>query len=167
MQCARCNKSLWGYNGNKRYCSDKCRKVARKIRENGNTARKKLLKELRDKRRELKLNTLVDCKYCGVKYKRSYTRQKYCSVECMEKRIKEQRASYLDRVKDKTSEYNRNYYAQKCGIVPKDMICKYCGGSFVRQSSAQKYCSLTCRTIHWKRKIGERRSDENLSEQGL
>lgn len=149
-QCVRCSKVIGPYL--KKYCSPRCRNAAKKLSQSTLEYRSRV-KANKERHREEKLAVPVKCGYCGELYKRIYSRQKYCKWECMEARSKEQRREYRNRedVRVHTTAYNQKYYKEHVGLVDVNMTCRYCGGGFVRQSPAQKFCSVKCRTVNQKR----------------
>jgi len=70
------------------------------------------------------------CQYCGKRFNKKYHTEKYCSDNCREKAVREQKLKY-------------NHENRK---VDEDIIvkCQYCGKEFVRGYNSQVYCSDDC-----------------------
>lgn len=76
--------------------------------------------------------TNAECKYCGKKYLQTHKLQKYCSSQCREKAVREQK--------------HKSYYNLRGQYINRQTKCKYCGKIFIKTNNRQEYCSLKCKT---------------------
>lgn len=71
------------------------------------------------------------CKWCGKQFNKKYHTQKYCSNDCREEALHEQKKEY-DQLYRKVVEHSTG-------------VCNYCGSSYLRKHESQIYCSDQCK----------------------
>lgn len=82
------------------------------------------------------------CPVCGKEFE-SKPRQKYCSLECRQKSINDNKKEfYKDYYKKNGDKYKKS---QKLPKEETEKICPICGKTFTTSDRRQKYCSPECR----------------------
>lgn len=68
------------------------------------------------------------CKWCGKQFNKKYHTQKYCSNDCREEALHEQKKEYDNQHKKHST-----------------LVCAYCGSRFIQEHGSQIYCNDQCR----------------------
>jgi hypothetical protein len=128
--CVICGKEFEG-RLNSKYCSDECYEKYKKDKYLKYKNSDKYLSDLEKQRNNYKPKNIYTkiCKYCGLEYKTSNNRSKYCSKKCATK-------SY--NISESRREERRRYRARKVGAYIKPVntmeiykrdkgVCQICG----------------------------------------
>lgn len=76
------------------------------------------------------MKKIIECNYCGRRFRRKYQSQKYCSLSCRRNAKREQNT--------------KTQAKRRIKIIPLKN-CKYCGKIFFCKHGNEEYCSYICR----------------------
>ena len=85
-KCKFCGKSFVKKSNSQKYCSESCKREAKKLQDSHNSH------QAYTQKKQEKPKITATCEYCGKPFIKSHGNQKYCSKTCSNNRRLEQNA---------------------------------------------------------------------------
>lgn len=113
-----------------------------------------------------KMDKYKICPICNKEFIVKSKHQTYCSNACRKEGIKQGKKLYMESIKDKLKDYNKNYYEtvtkakreklKENKVKPTYVkVCPICNKEFTTNKHQQKYCSSECKEISIKQNMKE------------